>query len=505
MPSSPSEAPDYEVAIIGAGFAGLCMAIKLKEAGQRSFVVFEREPEIGGTWLINNYPGCACDIPSHLYSYSFAPNPEWSRAYSPQQEIWSYLRRCANEHELYPYIRLRTSVEQAVYDEARGVWRIATSDGRVVSARTLISGVGGLDTPAYPEIPGRASFEGPSFHSQRWAHDEDLSGKTVAVIGTGASAIQFVPQVAKVAARLHLFQRTAPWILPKRDHAISRATRRLYRRVPALQRLARAAIYASHEWHALMFVFFPALLRGARALAKLHLRREIKDPALRAKLTPTYTMGCKRILMSNDYYPALQRDNVDVVTTGIREIRARSVVTVDGVERFVDAIIYGTGFRAADPMPRGVVFGRGGLDLVDAWADGPEAYKGTTVRGFPNMFMMMGPNTGLGHNSVIHVIESQARYVMDALRTIERRRLKSVEVRERVQRTYNAWIQRRMGKTVWMSGGCVSWYQREGGKNVVLYPGFTFGLRHMLRRFDVGAYELTPRDHVGGAAGSPHS
>ncbi|MCB9751493.1 MAG: NAD(P)/FAD-dependent oxidoreductase [Myxococcales bacterium] len=491
---SNAPSPDLEVAIIGAGFAGLCVAVKLKQAGLHDFRVFESEDDVGGTWLVNTYPGCACDIPSHLYSYSFAPNPDWSRAFSPQPEIWAYLRRVANDFALYPYIRLGTRIERARYDDETGCWRLSTSDGEQLTARVLVSAMGGLSVPSYPELPGRARFAGASFHSQRWDHDFDLSGKTVAVVGTGASAIQFVPEIAPRVARLHLFQRTPPWVIPRPDHAVPQEARALYRRVPLAQRLIRRAIYTKQELRAIAFVFKPQLLKLASWLGRTHIARQVADPALRAKLTPSYTLGCKRVLMSNDYYPALCRDNVELVTDGIREVTPRGLVTQDGRTREVDAIIYGTGFRAFAPVPRGVVFGRGGLDIVDAWAEGPEAYKGTAVAGFPNMFVMTGPNTGLGHNSMVYMIESQVPYILDALRTIQRRRLKAVAVRPDAQRRYNAWLQRRMRRTVWSTGGCVSWYMDGGGKNVTLWPGFTFGFRHMLRRFDARAYELIPRD-----------
>ncbi|MEZ5511329.1 MAG: NAD(P)/FAD-dependent oxidoreductase [Gammaproteobacteria bacterium] len=481
----------HKIIIIGSGFSGLGMAIKLKESGESNFIVLEKEQGVGGTWRVNHYPGCACDVPSHLYSFSFEPNPQWSRMFAPQQEIKAYLERCAQKYDVLPHVRLGVEVSTLRWDEARQLWQIQCADGRAFTASIVVSGMGGLAIPAYPNVKGLENFQGRMFHSQQWDHDYDLRGKRVAVIGTGASAIQFVPHVQKQAARLDLYQRTAPWIMSKPDRAMTWLEKNLFQRFPASQRALRDGIYWALESRVLAFVINPRIMAIAKRQALQHIRKQISNPELRKKVTPDYTIGCKRILMSDEYYPALDSANVDVITDGIREVRANSIVDVNGVEREVDAIIFGTGFKAADPVPPGVVFGRNGKDLGDIWQQGPEAYKGTTVAGFPNLFFLMGPNTGLGHNSMVYMIESQIAYVLDALKTMTKKRLLSVEVRQRNQDIYNADIQGRMTGTVWSSGGCQSWYIHPvSGKNVTLWPGFTWQFRQQTRRFDVRAYRL---------------
>ncbi|HZR34683.1 MAG TPA: NAD(P)/FAD-dependent oxidoreductase [Nevskia sp.] len=480
---------DVRIAIVGTGFAGLGMAVRLKQAGMEDFLILEKAGEVGGTWRDNHYPGCACDVQSHLYSFSFAPNPGWSRMFSPQPEIWSYLRKVADDHGLRPHIRFNSEVTAARWDEKAGQWQVSLGNGETVNARVLISGMGGLSRPAYPVgVKGLDKFKGKTFHSQDWDHAYDLNGKRVAVIGTGASAIQFVPQIQKQVERLDLYQRTPPWILPKPDRDVSGFERKLFRLLPVTQKLFRGAIYAMMETRVLGFTVNPRIMNLVKRLAIRHIRHHIKDPELRTKVTPDYMVGCKRVLISNDYYPALAQPNVDVITSGIREVRADSVVDMAGVERKVDAIIFGTGFQATDPMPRGVLFGRDGQDIVDLWKDGPEAYKGTTVAGFPNLFMIVGPNTGLGHNSMVYMIESQVNYVMDALRQMDQRGLRSVDVRPEVQAAYNRRIQGQLSHAVWSAGGCKSWYLHPSGKNTSLWPGFTFVFRRKLRRFDLAAY-----------------
>lgn len=484
--------PQHEVIIIGTGFAGLGMAINLKKAGKDDFIIFEREADVGGTWLVNHYPGCACDVQSHLYSFSFEPNPDWSRMFSPQEEIWNYLRGCADKYGIRPHIHFNSEVSSARYDEKAGIWTVTTADGQSTTARVVVSAMGPLDRPFIPDIKGMENFQGKRFHSQDWDHDYDLAGKKVAVIGTGASAIQFVPQIAPDVAELKLFQRTAPWIMPKPDRDVAAWEQRLFKRLPAAQKAFRGAIYGVLESRVLAFVFTPRLMKLFQKVAVRFIHKHIKDPELRRKVTPDYTIGCKRILISNDYYPALARDNVDVLTDGIAEVRANSVLTHSGEEYEVDAIIYGTGFHATDPLPRGMVFGRGGQDLLDAWADGIEAYKGCVVSGFPNLFIVPGPNTGLGHNSMVYMIESQIRYVMGALRHMDRHDLKAVDVKPGVQKAWNEDVQNRISGTVWNTGGCQSWYLNEDGKNVTLWPGFTFAFRQNTRRFDANSYIIEP-------------
>ena len=484
-------AGELSVLIVGTGFSGLGMGIKLKEAGIESFTILERANDVGGTWRDNNYPGCACDVQSHLYSFSFEPNPNWTRMFARQPEIKAYLQHCARKYALLPHIRFDSEVVRAEYDEAAAMWTVTTRKGELHRANVLVSGMGGLSTPAYPTLKGLENFKGKTFHSADWDHGYDLAGKRVAVIGTGASAIQFVPKVAEKVARLDLYQRTPVWIIPKPDRAISAAERALFRRFPKLQLALRNSIYWMLETRVLGFVINPRLMKLVEREARGHIRRQIADPALRAKVTPDYTIGCKRILISDDFYPAISRANVDVITEGIREVRANSIVAADGSEREVDAIIFGTGFKAQDPMPRGAVFGRGGKDIVEVWKDGAEAYKGTTQAGFPNFYMLMGPNTGLGHNSMVYMIESQIQYVMDALKTMRRERLRSLEVRADVQARYNVGLQEKLGKAVWQSG-CRSWYINEAGKNTTLWPGFTFKYREQVRRIDLVDYRQEP-------------
>ena len=480
---APTE-PDHEVIVVGTGFAGLGMAIKLMEAGV-DFLVLEQADSIGGTWRENTYPGCACDVQSHLYSFSFAPNAEWTRMFAPQPEIRAYLERCADDFAVRGDIRLGARVTHAEWDEIAGVWRVEVNGEETVTARVLVPALGALSRPAIPEIPGRERFAGTAFHSAEWDHDYDFAGKRVAVIGTGASAIQFVPQIAKAAAHVDLYQRTPPWIVPKPDRPITRAERRLFRAVPAAQRLYRRAIYWALESRVLGFVVHPRLMKGAELYAKHHIRKQISDPELRRKVTPDYTIGCKRVLISDDYYPALARPHVDVITDDVAEITERGVVTGDGVERPVDAIVYGTGFRVQELLTPLTVVGRDGTDLNETWATGGlQAYKGTAVAGFPNLFLLLGPNTGLGHSSMVYMAEAQIAYVLDALRTMRG----PMEVTAEAQAAYNEEIQLKLGDAVWANGGCRSWYLDAGGRNTTLWPGFTFQFRRATARFDAESY-----------------
>ena len=494
----------HGVVIVGTGFAGLGMAIRMKQAGMEDFVILEKASDVGGTWRDNQYPGCACDVQSHLYSFSFEPNPEWSRMFSPQPEIWDYLRACARRYGLQDHIRFNTELAEARWDEKAALWQLQSSDGRKFAARVLISGMGALSRPAYPSgIQGLETFAGKAFHSQQWDHGFDFSGKRVAVIGTGASAIQFVPQIQKQVAHLDLYQRTPPWIMPKPDRAISDFEHALFRRVPLAQKAYRTAIYWMLESRVLGFTINPRLMKLVEREARRHIRHQVADPALRAKLTPDYTIGCKRVLISDDYYPALAQSNVDVLTSGIREVRPHSIVGNDGVEREVDAIIYGTGFHAADAFPAGMIFGREGRDIVDAWREGAEAYKGTTVAGFPNLFMIVGPNTGLGHSSMVFMIESQVAYVVEALKKMSNEGVSAIEVRPEAQTGFNQGLQAKLRHAVWTAGGCKSWYLAPNGKNVTLWPGFTFAFRRQLSHFDSESYVMRAQGKGGTAGDHP--
>jgi cation diffusion facilitator CzcD-associated flavoprotein CzcO len=488
---------DFRVAIVGTGFSGIGMAARLKREGIDDFVVLERNEGVGGTWWDNTYPGCQCDVPSHLYSFSFAPNPSWSRTYSLQPEIRDYLRDCAERFGITPHVRFGCELRSAAWDEEAACWRLETADGEL-TAEALVAGVGPLSEPATPDIPGLERFEGALFHSARWDHDHDLAGERVAVIGTGASAIQLVPRIQREVERLHVFQRTPPWILPHTDRPVSRLERRIYRRFPALQRLLRAGIYASREWLVLAFAKRRGLMKLPEALARRHLRRQVPDPELRSKLTPSYTIGCKRILLSNDWYPALTAPNTELVTDGIREVRERSLVTGSGEEIEVDAIVLGTGFRITDFPAADHLFGRGGRSLNEVWQGSPQAYLGTSIAGFPNLFMLLGPNTGLGHNSMVFMIESQIAHVIRCLRASEERGAHAIEIRQEAQEAYNAGVQRDLAGSVWNAGGCKSWYIDRTGRNTTIWPRFTWQFRRSARRFDPSAYRFLRRARPAG-------
>jgi cation diffusion facilitator CzcD-associated flavoprotein CzcO len=475
------------IAIVGAGFGGLGAAIRLKQRGHDDFVVFERAGDLGGTWRDNSYPGCACDVPSHVYSFSFALNPTWSSTYSPQPEIWQYLRGCADRFALRPNIRFDTDVRLAYWDAAAGHWRIETSRGEW-TADVLISAGGPLNEPVIPKLAGLETFRGETFHSSRWNHGHDLTGRRVAVIGTGASAIQFVPAIQPSVAHLTLFQRTAAWVMPRNERPLRRWEHALYRRIPGAQRLMRTIVYWAIESTVIGFLR-PPVMRLAQRIALRNLRSAVADPALRARLTPDYAMGCKRVLKSNTYYPALTRANVDVVTDPIAEVRPGGIVTRDGVEHEVDTIIFGTGFHVTDLPISERVRGRDGRSLAEVWQGSPQAYRGTTVAGFPNLFLLLGPNTGLGHNSVVLMIESQIEYILGALKTLQHAR--SIEPRAQAQRAFTAAVDRRMAKTVWATGGCSSWYIDKTGRNSTLWPGSTWRFRQRMKRFDPHAYEVT--------------
>jgi cation diffusion facilitator CzcD-associated flavoprotein CzcO len=478
---------DLSVAIVGSGFSGIGLAIRLKQEGVEDFAVLERGDGVGGTWHFNTYPGCACDVPSHLYSFSFAPNPGWSRTYSRQPEIRAYLHRLVEDFGVAPRIRLNTEVSSARWDEGAERWELETSRGPL-RARVLVSATGPLVEPKTPPFPGLETFAGPAFHSARWDHSVDLAGKRVAAVGTGASAIQFVPAIAPDVARLHVFQRTPPWVMPHSSRPISRFEQRLYKALPFTQRLVRGGIYAARELLVLGFVKQPRIMKAIERIAERHRRGAISDPALLKQVTPDYTIGCMRILPSNEWYPALARDNVELIAGDpIAEVRERSVVTESGAEREVDAIVFGTGFHVVDMPVAKMVYGRGGRTLEDVWDGSPNAHLGTAVAGFPNLFILLGPNTGLGHSSMVYMIESQIAYVIDALRELRRNGHRTVEVKREVQAHFNREVQARMQGTVW-STGCKSWYLDEKGNNPTLWPDWTWQFRRRTARFDAAEY-----------------
>jgi cation diffusion facilitator CzcD-associated flavoprotein CzcO len=488
MNATADKKPDFEVVVVGTGFAGLCMAIQMKKEGRRDFVLIERGSSVGGTWRDNNYPGAACDVPSHLYSFSFEPNPNWSRKYPTQPELYAYLRGIARKYNLLPHIRFNHNFLGAAYDPTAGLWRIRTSGGEI-SARIMVSGAGGLAEPKLPDIKGVQSFRGKTFHSSQWDHDYDLAGKRVAVIGTGASAIQFVPEIAGKVGRLDVYQRTPNWIIPRPDRAYSGLEKWLFRILPFTRRLHRGWIYWSHEARVMGMVIHPGLMKIFQKLAERHIRKQVRDPAFRRRVTPDYTIGCKRVLISNDWYPALQRPNVDLITDGIREIRENAVVTTDGSVREVDCIIFGTGFYATENPMAGMIQGLGGQTLAQSWVNGEEAYLGTLVKGFPNLFFIVGPNTGLGHSSMVFMIETQVAYIMRLLSHLRDGNAGSLEVRAEVQDRYNRKLHERLGGSIWATG-CNSWYKHRSGKITALWPGFTFGFWLRSRRFREDDYTL---------------
>jgi cation diffusion facilitator CzcD-associated flavoprotein CzcO len=489
---APAPAPanttlDAETIIIGAGLGGLGMAIQLKKAGKESFLVLERASEVGGTWRDNRYPGCACDIPSMLYSYSFEGHVGWTRIYPQQAELLNYLKRTSEKHGVRAHIRFNEALAEARYDEPTATWSLTTTGGKTYRCRVVVSAMGPLSKPAFPDIPGMASFAAPAFHSAQWDYAVDLTGRNVVVIGTGASAIQFIPQIAPKVGKLIVFQRTPNWIIPRGDKPVGKRKKNVRKFIPGYAWAIRQLIYWRLEVRALAFVVVPQLLRLIEASMRKHIERTVADPVLREKLTPTYRAGCKRILISDDYYPAICRPNVELHTEGVAEIREHSVVTTEGKEIPADVIIYGTGFKATEGILPVRVFGIGGQELNgDAWRDGMAAYRGTTIAGFPNFFTIIGPNTGLGHNSMVVMMEAQYPYVLEAIEHIERTG-RGLDVKPEIMSAFNDDLQERMKGTVWASG-CTSWYQDKNGKNVSLWPGFTFIFRRMLRRFDPANY-----------------
>lgn len=507
----PAEVPHHRVVIVGAGFSGIGLAIRLLQRGTRDFVILERGGDVGGTWRDNAYPGAACDVPSNLYSFSFAPNPNWSRSFSPQAEIQEYLRGCASSFGVLPHVRLHHEVTDAVWEDERQCWWVDTTNGPF-RGDVLVSARGPLSEPRLPDVPGLEEFRGAVFHSARWDHGHDLAGERVAVIGTGASAIQFVPEIQPVVGKLTLFQRTAPWVIPRRDRELSAWEHHLFRAFPPAQRAARAAIYWGREAYVLGFVGAPARRRRrakvATDAATRLLERQVRDPALREKLTPSYELGCKRILLSNDYYRAIAKENVEVVTDSIVRVTDRGVVTADGREHDVDTILLGTGFDVTAHAAATCTTGRDGKTLAESWQPRIAAYKGMTVHRFPNLFLMVGPNSGLGHSSIVFIIESQIDYVLGALDTMARDGIGALEVSRTAQERWTKEIDRRSAETVWTGGGCQSYYVDGAGRNVALWPGTSWSYRRRTRRFDVAAYRaepVRPRRRAGGATdGATH-
>ncbi|QOC23684.1 NAD(P)/FAD-dependent oxidoreductase [Wenzhouxiangella sp. AB-CW3] len=481
---------ELDVAIIGAGFSGVGAAILLGRRGRENFRVFDKCGGVGGTWWVNRYPGCACDVPSHLYSFSFAPNPDWTRRFAPRVEIQAYLENLVRQHRLESRIELGTEIVRANWNEQERRWHLSDATGRVCRARILVPALGGLSRPHWPDIPGLGGFAGKVVHTQQWPEDLDLTHRRVAVIGTGASAVQLIPHVARQAKQLDIYQRTPNWIIPRPDRAIGPRRRALYRRLPWLQKLVRFGVWAISETRVPAFLWSNRLAAGHRLLADWHRRRQIDDPELARAMRPDYDIGCKRVLLASDFYPVLNQDHVELINRGISRIESDAIVDSDGRRRVIDALILATGFKATAPVPEGLIIGCNGQDLAADWQAGPEAYKGTTVSGFPNLFMLLGPNTALGHNSVIMMIESQLRYLGAALDEMDRHRSDRIEVKASAQAAWNAMLERRLAGSVWNAGGCSSWYLHPvTRRNATIWPGFTLGFRKRLARFDAEAYE----------------
>lgn len=476
------------VAIIGGGFSGLGMAIELLREGMRDFVVLEKGAQLGGTWRENTYPGCACDVPSTLYSYSFEQKSDWRHVFAEQPEIQAYLLDVAQRRGVLPYVELRTEVKSSRWDTSARRWRLSTNRGEI-EADFVVIGPGPLHEPRRPALPGLDLFRGTTFHSAEWRHDYPLQGRRVAVLGTGSSAIQFVPKIQPLVEKLFVFQRSAPWVLPKPDREIGKTAAWLFRNVPGFQNGIRKTIYGATE---LLQIAqrHPSVMEKLSRLGRWHLKTQVHDPVLRDRLTPRFTLGCKRLLLSNTYYPALQTSNTLLVPHGVTQVTKTGVVGADGVHREVDTIIFGTGFHATDAASFGRVYGREGKSLEEVWAGGPEAYLGTTCHGFPNAFLMLGPNLGNGHGSAFILIEAQARYIADAIRTAEKQKVDTIEVRRSVQRAWNEKVQAALATTVFNAGGCASWYLDKNGRNSAIYPWTTVDLRRRLRHFAPASFEL---------------
>lgn len=496
-----SERHTVDSLVIGAGFTGLGTAIKLRAAGVDNFVVVERSDRVGGTWRDNTYPGAACDIPSLLYSFSFARNPYWSRAYSSSHEIRAHIEDLVARFELERFIRFGTAVESMVFDQHAGVWDVSTSSGPY-RARTVIAASGPLADSSFPDIRGIESFAGHKILSSKWDHDYDLAGRHVAVIGTGASAVQIIPELVKTAASVKVFQRTPGWVLPRLDVATPKLARTLFATIPATQQAARSALFLGHEAAATGLVWDTPVTTLIQRVARAHLHRQVKDPWLRRQLTPDFRAGCKRMLMSNDYYPALQQPNCKLITWPIATISPSGIRTSDAVEHRLDCIVFATGYDVHLDGPPFPVTGLGGRSLNREWASGAQAYKSASASGYPNLFFTTGPNSGPGHNSLLVYVQGQIDYAIRGVRAVLDRDLRYLDVRPDVQRHYNERLQKRLTRTTWMSG-CTSWYLTKDGFNAAMYPGFATQYLRQMKDFRLDDYHVVARSADRAAAAAP--
>ncbi|MSP24797.1 MAG: NAD(P)/FAD-dependent oxidoreductase [Myxococcales bacterium] len=489
-PDTNGAAPRHVyAAIIGSGFAGLAAARELRRSEFDDLAILERGDAIGGTWRDNRYPGCACDVPSHLYSLSYAPKHDWSRHYAPQSEIRQYIEELADQLDLRRHVKLGWQLSEARWVPDQAHWQLRAADGRTLTAKLLVLAIGALSNPARPTFPGAELFRGVTMHSANWNHDYDFANKRVAVIGTGASAIQFVPRLQPIVQRLTLVQRTPPWVIPRGDRAFSALEKWAFLSVFGLRWLYRQKIFWHLEARHIAFEH-PALMRYVERLGKRHIADSIADPELRARLTPTFTPGCKRVLIADDYYPALAQPNIEVVTDRVTELTETGLVLANGRHVPADALVYGTGFRVHDYLGGMSILGRDGRSLATHWSGGAQAYLGTTISGFPNLFMMTGPNTGLGHNSILVMIEGQARLLGAAARLLQRQQLASIEPVPEVEARYNAWLRGRGAHTVWKTG-CTSWYLDDAGRNTTLWPNLASAFRLRLNTLRESDYVLT--------------
>ncbi|MBY4403152.1 NAD(P)/FAD-dependent oxidoreductase [Rhodococcus fascians] len=479
-----------DVLVVGAGFAGLAAVAKILAADPSADVtVIERASEVGGTWRDNTYPGCACDVPTSLYSFSFAPSPKWSHTFARQPELFDYLQSVVERLNLRDRIVTDCELLSADWSDTDQRWTVQTSKG-AASVRVLIAATGALSTPKIPDVPGIDTFQGTVFHSATWNHEHDLTGERVAVIGTGASAVQFVPEIVDKAQRLTVFQRTPAWVIPRLDRTIGRVERTLYEKVPAAHRAVRGIIYGYREAYVTVLADNPWMLPAVKAFAKANLKRQVKNPTKRAALTPDYAPGCKRLLLSNDWLRTLDRPDVDLVTSGLTSVTENGVADASGRNYEVDTIIFATGFTPTEPPVSHLLRGSDGRTLAERWGGSPQAHLGTTVAGFPNLFLMYGPNTNLGHSSIVYMLESQANYVVSALSEMRDHHATAVEVSESAQQQHNSWVDSSLDGTVWNAGGCSSWYLDANGRNSTMWPTYTFRFRNKTRTFDTSNYRL---------------
>lgn len=482
---------DYQIAIIGAGFSGIVAALRLKTAQQNDFVIFERAAEVGGTWRDNVYPGCACDIPSHLYSISTEANPDWSENYASQAEIWAYMKSVAEKRDLLPHIRFQTEIKKLVFMEKEGYWQITDAKGNATKVKMVIWATGTMNRPNIPNFDGMETFKGKIMHTFAWDKEFDLNGKKIAVIGTGASAIQVIPEMAKIAQKLTVFQRTPAWIVMRNNKKVNDLRKFLYKNIPFFRYLYRERIYWFCEMGGLGFIGYEWANLAMKWIGQMKLKMEVKNPEIRQKLTPTYKMGCKRVMLTDDYLPTFNRENVHLETDGIAKMTSNGILTQNGNLHELDAIIMATGFEAADFRIPVEIVGRNGKNLREYWAEnGAQALVGTTVSGFPNFAIMLGPNTGLGHNSMIHIMESQMNYVMEYWNLLKQQTpLAFLDATKSAQDTYNQQITQNFKGTVWTSG-CNSWYMNEAQKPTILYPGLTVKFRKVSARIQKSDYEI---------------